>query len=146
MTIHPLTKKRALFLCTGNSCRSQLAEALVNHYMGGQWQAFSAGTHPTGFVHPLALKVLSELGIQHGGKSKSVDSFRGEKFDAVITTCDDAAQNCPAWFGQGQRAHIGFTDPAETTGSDEEKLAAFRQVRDEIKNRVLKFLEQVQNT
>jgi arsenate reductase (thioredoxin) len=133
-------KKRVLILCTGNSARSQLAEALVNHFLGDQWQAFSAGTKPTGFVHPMVPRVLAEIGIAHCGESKSVDLFRGQHFDAVVTTCDDAAQNCPVWLGKGPRAHIGFPDPAEAQGSDEEIMAVFRQVRDDIRKRVLSYL------
>lgn len=121
-----------LILCTGNSCRSQLAEALVNHFLGDRWQAFSAGTQSSGYVHPLALQALAEIGIQHDGKSKSVERFQGQAFDRVITVCDDAAENCPVWLGKGQRVHIGFPDPAKATGSQEEQMTVFRQVRDDI--------------
>lgn len=127
-----MTKKRVLILCTGNSCRSQMAEAVINHHWGEQWEAVSAGIEPAGFVHPMALKALEEIGIQHQGESKSVDRFRGEAFDAVITVCDDAAENCPVWLGQGKRAHIGFIDPAKAVGSDEERMIVFRMVRDQI--------------
>ncbi len=133
-------RKTVLILCTGNSCRSQMAEALVNRYLGDTWQAFSAGTRPSGSVHPLALRALAEIGIQHSGTSKSTDALRGERFDVVITVCDDAAENCPLWLGPGQRVHIGFPDPALAQGSEEEKLAVFRQVREEIRERVLGFL------
>ena len=128
---NPITKMKVLILCTGNSCRSQMAEAVVNHFIGDQWQAFSAGTQPAGYVHPMAIQALAEIGIQHAGESKSVDRFRGETFDAVITVCDDAAENCPVWLGKGKRAHIGFPDPAKVKGSDAEKMSAFRQVRDD---------------
>jgi arsenate reductase len=124
-------KKRVLILCTGNSCRSQMAEAMVNHFHGGQWQAFSAG-----YVHPLALRALAEIGIRHTGESKSAEAFRGESFDAVITVCDDAAENCPVWLGEGKRVHIGFSDPANAEGSEEEKLAKFREVRDQIEQKL----------
>ncbi len=93
------------FLCSGNSCRSQMAEAIVNHDRELGWQAYSAGTRPTGFVHPLALQVLNELGIRHEGYSKSVDEFRSMAFDLVITVCDTAAEECPVWLRAGKRLH-----------------------------------------
>jgi arsenate reductase len=98
--------KQVLFLCTGNSCRSQMAEAIVNAWMGDAWQAFSAGTQPAGYVHPRAAQVLAEIGIQHEGRSKSADEFRDVPFDVVVTVCDNAvgynaAENCPVWLGQG---------------------------------------------
>ena len=132
---------RVLFLCTGNSARSQMAEAIVNHDLGKTWQAFSAGTRPAGYVHPAAIQALSEIGIDHHGISKSSDIFRGQDFDMVITLCDDAAENCPVWLGKGKRTHIGFPDPAETTGTQEEVLNAFRRVRDQIRQRVIPFLQ-----
>ena len=134
------TRKKVLILCTGNSCRSQMAEALINHVLGGAWQAFSAGTQPSGSVHPLALRALAEVGIRHQGESKSTERFRGTNFDAVITVCDDAAENCPVWLGQGRRVHIGFRDPAKAEGSEAERLAVFRQVREEIRARILPYL------
>ena len=117
-----------------------MAEALVNHDLGQSWTAFSAGSRPAGFVHPLALQVLSEIGIEHHGRSKSVDEWRGQEFDLVITVCDDAAEECPLWLGQGRRVHIGFPDPALATGTPEEIRAVFRQVRDDIRTRVVEFL------
>lgn len=134
------SKKTVLFLCTGNSCRSQIAEALVNHDLAQTWQAFSAGTQPTGMVHPLASKVLQEIGIAHVGTSKSAETFRNQPFDLVITVCDDAAETCPVWLGQGRRAHLGFPDPAKAHGSAEAVLAVFRQVRDDIRATVIPFL------
>ena len=125
-------KRKVLFLCTGNSCRSQLAEAIVNARLGDEWAAVSAGTYPTGFVHPNAIRVLKEIGIEHQGRSKNVDEFRTAPFDLVVTVCDSAAEECPVWLGQGQRVHLGFPDPAKTTGNDEEVLAVFRAVRDDI--------------
>jgi len=120
-----------------------MAEALVNHFLKGRWVAFSAGTEPAGYVHPMALQVLAELGIQHAGESKSVDVFRQTDFDVVITVCGDAEANCPVWLGKGKRVHIGFPDPAKARGTEEERLAVFRQVRDDIRRRVLPFLERV---
>lgn len=134
-------KRRVLVLCTGNSCRSQIAEAVINHFLGDRWQAFSAGTQPFGYVHPMALKALAEIGIQHTGESKSVEVFRRENFDVVITVCDSAAENCPVWLGKGKRVHIGFPDPAKVEGSEEERMQAFRQVRDAIQTQVVAYLE-----
>lgn len=137
---------RVLFLCTGNSARSQIAEAIVNHDLEDTWQAFSAGTKPSGYVHPLALQALAEIGIQHSGNSKPVDHFRNEPFDVVITVCDDAAENCPVWLGKGKRVHISFQDPAKAEGSMDEKMVVFRQVRDNIRIKVVPYLETFQNT
>jgi arsenate reductase (thioredoxin) len=137
-----IKQRTVLFLCTGNSCRSQMAEAIVNHFLGEQWKAVSAGTEPAGYVHPMALQVLAEMGIHHQGLSKSVEVFWNEPLDLVITVCDGAAENCPVWLGKGKRTHIGFIDPAHAPGSDSEKLVVFRQVRDEIKNQILPFLKQ----
>ncbi len=128
-------KRRALILCTGNSARSQIAEAIVNRLRGDRWEAFSAGTHPTGYVHPLAIAALKELGIDSSGaRSKSVDEFRTVPFDVVITVCDDAAEECPVWLGPGQRVHIGFPDPAHGTLND------FRTVRDRIQREIIAYL------
>jgi arsenate reductase (thioredoxin) len=121
-------KKRVLFLCTGNSCRSQMAEALVNARLGETWEAVSAGTKPAGFVHPKALAALEEIGIRHAGRSKSMNEFRGQDFDLVVTVCDSAAEECPVWLGRGRRVHHGFPDPAKAEGTDEEVMQAFRAV------------------
>ena len=128
--------KKVLFLCTGNSCRSQIAEAIVNARLGVEWQAFSAGTRPVGYVHPKAILALAEIGIQHEGESKLVDQFRGTDFDLVVTVCDDAAENCPVWLGKGQRVHISFPDPAKT-----DVMADFRKARDGIKRQIIPLLE-----
>ena len=125
-------KRKILFLCTGNSCRSQMAEAIVNAQYGDQWEAFSAGTQPAGYVHPNAIKALKEIGIEHKGTSKSADQFRGVDFDLVITVCDDAAENCPVWLGKGKRIHVGFPDPAKVQGTEDEILEAFRTIRDDM--------------
>jgi arsenate reductase len=128
-------RKRVLFLCTANSARSQMAEALVNHDLGDRFEAFSAGTAPT------ALAVLAELGIDHPhARSKSLDEFADRTFDFVITLCDSANETCPLFFGGVKRAHIGFPDPARASGSPDEILAAFRLVRDEIRQTVEKYL------
>jgi arsenate reductase len=113
-----------------------MAEALVNHLRGEQWQAVSAGTHPTGYVHPLAIEALREIGIDVSGRrSKSIDEFRGAAFDLVVTVCDSAAEECPLWLGPGRSAHIGFPDPARGTMED------FRAVRDDIRRKVIEFLD-----
>lgn len=133
--------KKVLILCTGNSCRSQMAEGLVNALVGDKWEAVSAGTRPTGVVHPLAVQVMAELGIDISHQmSKSAEAFSDAPLDLVITVCDDAAEECPVWLGVGRRAHIGFPDPASATGSTAEKLIQFRSVRDEIRAQVLSFL------
>ena len=126
-------KKMILFLCTHNSCRSQMAEGIVNFYLGDRFQAFSAGTEATR-VHPLAIQVMAELGIDISGhRSKTLDEFSGEQFDHVITLCGSANEQCPVVFGGVQRVHIGFDDPSQATGTPEEILQEFRRVRDEIK-------------
>jgi len=135
-------KRKVLFLCTGNSCRSQMAEAIVNARMGDSWEAYSAGTRPAGYVHPLALRALTEIGIHHEGRSKQADEYRTVMFDLVVTVCDDAAENCPLWLGKGRREHLGFPDPAKATGSEEEVMAVFRAVRDDIARQVPALLQQ----
>jgi arsenate reductase len=140
-----MSKKHVLFLCTGNSARSQMGEGLVNHFLHDRWEAVSAGTAPTGYVHPLAVKALDELGIDISGlRSKSADEFRDTHLDVVITVCGGAAESCPVWLGNGRKKHIGFPDPAAATGSEEEQLETFRQVRDGLRERVFGYLEQVE--
>ena len=134
-------KRKVLFLCTGNSCRSQIAEAIVNARLASEWQAFSAGSEPAGYVHPLALQVLSEIGITHQGRSKSMDEFQGASFDLVVTVCDEAAQNCPVWLGKGKKIHLGFPDPAEAQGSEDEKLAVFRGIRNDMLSKIIALLD-----
>lgn len=136
------TQSRVLILCTGNSCRSQMAEALINHDLGDRWQAHSAGTEPAGYVHPLAVQALAELGIDmRDARSKSVDEMRDTDFDVVITVCDDAFERCPLWLGDGLVVHIGFEDPAKATGTEAEQMAVFRRVRDEIRAQVVGYLD-----
>ena len=132
--------KRVLFICTHNSARSQMAEGLVNHDLAGKVQDFSAGTEPSA-VHPLAVKAMAELGIDISGqRSKGLDEFADQEFDHVITLCDQAAEACPVYFGGTHRSHLGFPDPAAVSGSEEEKLSAFRRVRDQIREKVIRFL------
>ena len=132
---------KILFLCTGNSCRSQMAEGLTNHFLGDKYQAYSAGTKPSGSVHPLAIQVMNELGIDISeGVPKHPDVFLDKRFDLVITVCDDAAEQCPLWLKEGKVIHIGFDDPALAQGSKEARLAVFRRVRDEIQQQIIDFL------
>lgn len=133
-------KKKVLFLCTGNSCRSQMAEAIVNARLVEGWEAVSAGTQPAGYVHPKALAALAEIGIQHQGRSKLADEFRAVNFDLVVTVCDSAAEECPLWLGQGRRVHHSFPDPAKATGTDEEIMHEFRSVRDAINAELSRML------
>ena len=125
--------KTVLFLCTGNSCRSQMAEAIVNARYDKEWRAYSAGTKPAGYIHPKAIQALNEVGIAHMGWSKHIDELPTKDFDLVVTVCDSAAEECPVWPGKaGKRVHHGFVDPAKVEGSDEEQMQVFRQVRSEM--------------
>jgi arsenate reductase len=136
-----MQRRHVLFLCTGNSCRSQMAEGLVNHFLGERWAAYSAGTAPQGFVHPLAVKAMAELGVDISGqRSKSADEFRGAGLDLVVTVCEDAAERCPVWLAHSSKVHIGFPDPARAVGTEDERLAVFRCVRDEIHEKVIASL------
>jgi arsenate reductase len=119
-----------------------MAEAIVNSVLGDRWEAFSAGSHPTGFVHPLAIKALSEIGIEHQGRSKSIDEFQGQSFDLVVTLCDDAGDECPVWLGKGRRVHMPFPDPAKVTGDETEIMVAFREARDGIIREISQLLGQ----
>lgn len=140
-----MNKSRVLFLCTGNSCRSQMAEAIVNARCSEQWQAFSAGSRPAGEVHPMALQVLAEVGIHHAGRPKSMGEFTGQPFDLVVTLCEDSDEECPVWLGKGKRIHQPFPDPDKVAGSDAERLQAFRQVRDAIAGLILPLLDENTN-
>jgi len=132
-------KQRILFLCTHNSCRSQMAEALANHFLSERFQAFSAGTEATR-ISPLATRVLAELGIDTSGlHSKTIDEFAGDSFDYVVTLCGDANEKCPLFFGGIQRIHQGFDDPSRLSGSAEDLLPEFRRVRDEIREWVVHY-------
>jgi len=133
---------KVLFLCTGNSCRSQMAEAFLRLYGSDQFEAFSAGLQPTE-INPYTYKVMAELGLDLAGqRSKGVDEFLGkELFQYLITVCDDADKNCPTvWPGVSQRLHWSFEDPAKFEGSEEERLAKFRAVRDQIQRRVQEWV------
>ncbi|MHB2148743.1 arsenate reductase ArsC [Calditrichota bacterium LG25] len=132
--------KRILILCTGNSCRSQMAEGFLKSFDSSLF-VYSAGTTPSAHVHPMARQVMKEAGIDiSDGYPKDVDQFINESFDYVITVCDHAKETCPVFRGSvKKRLHIGFEDPAEATGSEEEILAVFRRVRDEIKEAFYQF-------
>jgi len=135
---------RVFVLCTGNSARSQMAEGLIRHFLGDWVDVDSAGTQPSGFVHPLAIEVMREVGIDISHqRSKSTDEFRDVDFDLVVTVCDDADRNCPVWLGRGKKVHIGFPDPATATGSEDERLQVFREVRDGIIKRVVRYVAKV---
>lgn len=133
--------QKILILCTGNSCRSQMAEGFIKS-LGGAWQVFSAGTKPTKAVHPLAIQVMAERGIDISAQvPKMVDEFTGTDFDYVITVCGAAEEACPVFTGRvGRRLHLGFPDPAEAAGTEKEILALFRDVRDEIIEKFTDFL------
>ena len=130
-----MSKHKVLFLCTGNSCRSQMAEAIVNYRLGESWEAVSAGTKPAGYVHPKALAALAEIGIRHNGRSKLVDEFKDVDFDLVVTVCDSAAEECPVWLGIGKRVHHSFPDPAKTDAMND-----FRKVRDTMEREIIYLL------
>ncbi len=134
--------KRILVLCTGNSARSQMAEGFLRSFDSGL-EVHSAGTQPAERVHPAAVQAMAEAGIDIGAaRPKSVEQFLEQRFDFVITVCDHANQTCPVFTGQvRRRVHIGFDDPAALRGTDEEVLAAFRRVRDEIEERLWSFYE-----
>jgi len=132
-------KKQVLFLCTHNSCRSQMAEALANHYLGDRLEAFSAGTEATR-VNPLVILALAELGINSSGLySKTIAEYSDRTFDHVVTLCGDANEKCPLFFGGVQRSHRGFEDPSRLQGSAKEVMPEFRRVRDEIKNWIIEY-------
>ena len=135
---------KILILCTGNSCRSQMAEAFLKSF-NKNIEVFSAGTDPTDKVNPNAIKVMQEVGIDLSkNKTKSVDGFISQKFDYVITVCDGAKESCPVFIGKVKnRLHIGFEDPAEAKGTENEILNVFRKVRDEIKKDLLKFSKNI---
>jgi arsenate reductase len=119
-----------------------MAEGIVNYARGKEWVAFSAGTHPKPAVHPNAVRVMKEIGIDiSNARTKSINEFRDAQFDLVVTVCDSAAEECPVWLGTGKRVHVGFPDPAKATGSEDEIITQFRQVRDDIKKDILSTLD-----
>ena len=115
----------------------------MNARAGDEWRAFSAGTRPAGFVHPLALRALLEVGISAAGlRSKSVDEFRDADLDLVVTVCDQASEECPLWLGKGRKIHRGFSDPSKTRGNEAEVMAAFRSVLDSMEQQILALLKE----
>jgi len=143
-----MKKVRILILCTGNSCRSQMAEGFLKSF-GTELELFSAGTNPSGKVNILAIKAMQEVGIDISDtKPKNVDQFLKFSFDYVITVCDNAKETCPVFLGKVKyRLHIGFEDPAEAKGTEEERLSVFRKIRDEIRSEFERFyLDQISKT
>ena len=131
-----MTKTRVLFLCTHNSARSQMAEGLLRHLAGDRFEAMSAGTEAT-HVRPLAVRAMEEIGVDISGQfSKTLERYLQEPFDHVITVCDDANEACPFFPGATNTLHWSFEDPSKAQGSEEKRLAAFRSVRDRIRDRV----------
>jgi arsenate reductase len=129
-----MNKPSVLILCTGNSCRSHLAEGILRHAAGELFNVYSAGSNPAGYVHPKAVEVMKEIGIDISGHtSKHMKEFLNQQIDTVITVCGNADQACPMFPGQVNRYHWGFDDPAHAKGTDEEVLNVFRRVRDQIK-------------
>ncbi len=129
-----MQKPKILILCTGNSCRSHMAEGILRNAAGDLLEVFSAGSKPAGFVHPLAIEVLGEIGIDISGhESKHLDRYMGAGIDTVITVCGNANDACPLFPGQVVRHHYGFEDPPKAVRPDESEIAAFRRIRDQIK-------------
>lgn len=129
-----MNKPSVLILCTGNSCRSHMAEGILRSIVGETMDVFSAGSNPSGCVHPMAIDAMREIGIDISGHtSKHMNDFLNQDIETVVTVCGNADQACPMFPGQMNRHHWGFDDPAHATGSDEEKMAVFRRVRDEIR-------------
>ncbi len=135
-------KRRVLILCTGNSCRSQMAEGWVNRRLGERWEAHSAGTRPAASVHPLAVRAMSEVGVDiSSGFPKGIERFLDQRWDLVVTVCDDAQEACPAFPRPVPMIHVSFPDPFFAPGGEEERMRAFRRVRDDIRDRLLPAIE-----
>lgn len=129
-----MTTPLILVLCTGNSCRSHLAEGILREALGPGWRVASAGSRPAGFVHPLAVRAMAEIGLDISGHhSKHLDEFLSQEVETVITVCGNADQACPMFPGQVNRHHFPFEDPAHAPGGEEEQMAVFRRVRDGIR-------------
>jgi arsenate reductase len=135
-------RKRVLILCTGNSCRSQMAGGWINALLGDRWEARSAGTRPSERVHPLAVRVMGEVGIDiSGARPEHVEASLDLPWDLVVTVCDSARESCPVFPRPVEQIHVSFEDPAEAEGTEEERLGVFRRVRDEILERLLPEIE-----
>ena len=136
-----MNRRRVLFLCTGNSCRSHMAEGLLRKLGGDRFEVASAGAKPAGYVHPLAIKAMAEVGVDISKHtSKHLDVFDGQRFDYLITVCDNAREACPTYAGAAQQVHWSFDDPAHAQGGEDEKMKTFRRVRDEIQTRLRSFI------
>ncbi|HYM20738.1 MAG TPA: arsenate reductase ArsC [Candidatus Kapabacteria bacterium] len=134
-------KRKILFLCTGNSCRSQMAQGLMSKLGGERFEAFSAGSYPSGYVHPLAIKTMNEMGIDISQNvSKSLDQYIGIPWNFIITVCDDAREACPVFPGGHITAHWGFEDPAKFVGGEAETRQFFREIARQIERRIQLFL------
>ncbi|MCG6928575.1 MAG: arsenate reductase ArsC [Acidobacteria bacterium] len=138
---HADERKRVLILCTGNSCRSQMAEGFVNDLLAERWKARSAGTRPAERVHPLAVRAMGEAGVDiSSAVPEAVDRHLDRPWDLVVTVCDSAKEACPTFPRPVERLHVSFDDPAEAEGTEDEKMAVFRRVRDEIRDRLVEAL------
>jgi arsenate reductase len=136
-------RKKVLILCTGNSCRSQMAEGWINHELGDTWLARSAGTDPAVSVHPLAVRAMAEVGIDiSDGMPDMVGRYLDQPWDVVITVCDSAREMCPVFPGTVEQIHILFPDPADAEGGEDERMAVFRSVRDAIREQLVGEIEQ----
>ena len=134
-------KKRILFLCTGNSCRSQMAEGFLRHLCGDKFEVYSAGVDPT-LINQLSVKVMNEVGIDISGqRSKYAAEFLNQRFDYIVTVCDNAKQTCPNFPGVHEKIHWNLKDPAQAHGSDDDKIVFFRKIRDEIKQKIENFIK-----
>ncbi len=135
-------KQRVLILCTGNSCRSQMAEGWVEHQLGETWEARSAGTNPAEDVHPLAVTVMAEVEVDISrGVPEDVDRYMSEAWDLVITVCDSAQEKCPVFPTPVETLHVSFPDPADAEGTREEQIEVFRVARDQIRRQLLPEIE-----
>ncbi len=133
-------KQSVLFLCTGNSCRSQMAEGWLRHLAGDRFDVASAGTHPVG-LNPMAVEVMKEVGVDISSHhSKNMEEFKDQAFDVVITVCDQAKESCPLFPHARSLLHWSFEDPASATGTKEEQLKVFRRIRDQIVRRLQAFI------
>ncbi|NVM52102.1 MAG: arsenate reductase ArsC [Candidatus Helarchaeota archaeon] len=141
-----MRKQKVLVLCTGNSCRSQIAEGLLRYFAGDRFEVFSAGTEPTSKVNPLAVEIMKEIGLDISQQfPKHVKKFLNQEFDFVITTCEDAKKACPIFPGETTNIHWDLKDPAEAKGTKEERLVVFRKTRDLVYQKIREFLKDYKN-
>jgi arsenate reductase len=136
-------KKRVLVLCTGNSCRSQMAEGWIRDRLGARWEVRSAGTRPMTAIHPLAVRAMAEAGIDiSAGRPEHVDAYLDQPWDLVVTVCDSAKEVCPVFPRGAEKLHVSFFDPSLVEASEEERMLHFRRVRDEIRDRLLAAIQE----